>query len=89
MQFRDVDVTNENTGKVFADAKWGWSTLRTSLQYGERRYDEYQTPPIAGGVTDAFRMKDLANRDRTKGQVSWAIDVTQDGHGHAERRLPV
>jgi MtrB/PioB family decaheme-associated outer membrane protein len=75
--YRDAPVTNENTGKVFADAKWGWSTLRTSLQYGERRYNEYQTPPIAGGVTDAFRMRDLANRDRTKGQASWAIDVTK------------
>ena len=31
--YRDTDTTNENTGKVFADAKWGWSTLRTSFQY--------------------------------------------------------
>jgi MtrB/PioB family decaheme-associated outer membrane protein len=75
--YRDAPVTNESTGKVFADAKWGWSTLRTSLQFGERRYDDYQTPPVAGGVTDAFRMRDLANRDRTKGQFLWAIDVTR------------
>ena len=76
-EYRDAPVTNENTGKVFADAKWAWSTLRTSLQYGERRYNEYLTPPEAGGVTDAFRMRDLANRDRTKGQFSWAVDVTR------------
>ena len=31
--YRDTDTTNENTGKVFADAKWGWSILRMSLQY--------------------------------------------------------
>ncbi len=76
-QWRDAPVTNENMGKIFADSKWGFSTLRTSLQYGQRRFNEYQTPPIAGGVTDGFRMVDLANRDRTKGQASWNIDVTR------------
>jgi MtrB/PioB family decaheme-associated outer membrane protein len=75
---RDTWVTKENTGKIFADAKFGWSTLRTSLQYGERRYDQYRNPPIAGGTDPAARMRDLANRDRTKGQVSWAIDVTHE-----------
>lgn len=74
-EFRNVAVTNENTGKVFADAKWGWSTLRTSLQYGQRRYNDYVN--FDGANIDAFRMKDLANRDRTKGQASWAVDVTR------------
>lgn len=71
---RDVAVTNENTGKVFADAKWDWSTLRASLQFGERRYDQYIN--VVAANNDAYRMKDLANRDRTRGVVSWAIEAT-------------
>jgi MtrB/PioB family decaheme-associated outer membrane protein len=72
--FRNVAVTNENTGKIFADSTWGFSTLRASLQYGQRRYDDYIN--FDGANNDAFRMKDLANRDRTKGLVTWTVDVT-------------
>jgi MtrB/PioB family decaheme-associated outer membrane protein len=75
-QWRDAPVTNENSGKIFADAKWSWSTLRASLLYGERRYDSWSTEPIAGGVDPAFRMRDLANRNRTKFQASWAVQLT-------------
>ena len=32
----------------------------------------------AAKMRTAYRMKDLANRDRTKGQASWAIDVTHE-----------
>jgi len=74
-EFRNVAVTNENTGKVFADSKWGFSTLHASLQYGQRRYDQYIN--FDGANIDAYRMQDLANRDRTKGQVMWAVDVTR------------
>ncbi len=75
--YRDALITNESTGKIFADADWGWSVLRTSLQYGERRYDNYTEPSFAGGVNDTARMRDLANRDRFKAQGSWAVDVTR------------
>ncbi len=74
--YRNVAVTNENSGKIFADSKWGFSTFRASLQYGQRRYDDYIN--FDGANNDAFRMRDLANRDRTKGQVSWAVDVTDN-----------
>jgi hypothetical protein len=74
-QYRDAPTTNENSGKIFADSQWGWSTVRASFLYGERRYDYYNVPPVAGGVTDGFRQRDLANRDRYKGQFSWAIVV--------------
>jgi len=79
---RQVATTNENSGKVFLDSKWGgFSTLRASLQYGQRRYDNYVQLPttIQDPVVNdaAYRMKDLANRDRTKGMISWAVDVTK------------
>ena len=55
--------------------------LRASLQYGQRRYDNYVQLPLTiqdPVVNDAaYRYKDLANRDRTKGMVSWAVDVTK------------
>lgn len=76
---RQVNNTNENSGKIFLDSKWGFSTLRASLQYGQRRYDNYFQLPTTiqdPTVNDAgFRYKDLANRNRTKGVFMWAVDV--------------
>ena len=38
----DVDVANENSGKVYADWKpFSWATLRASGLYGVRRYENY------------------------------------------------
>ena len=70
----------------------GFSTLRASLLYGQRRNSGYSD--VADEINDtannaAFRMRDLANRDRTKGQISWAVDVTDMTDDHAERRLPL
>ena len=77
---RQVNDTNENSGKIFLDSKWGFSTLRASLLYGQRRYDNYfQLPDTIQNPTinaDGFRYKDLANRNRTKGVLMWAVDVT-------------
>jgi MtrB/PioB family decaheme-associated outer membrane protein len=78
-EFADVNVTNEHTVKAFADAKpWNWSTLRASIQYGERRYVGDYTTDLALNTANnvaPFRIKNLSNRDRTKGQISWAIDA--------------
>jgi len=77
--YRAVSTTSENSGKVFLDWKWGFSTLRASLLYGQRRnggYDDVGNSDSHTGNNAAYRMKDLANRDRTKGQISWAVDVT-------------
>jgi hypothetical protein len=44
----DVDVTNENSGKLYGDWKpFSWFTLRTSGSYGARTYDNYN---YAGNV---------------------------------------
>ncbi|HWJ20131.1 MAG TPA: MtrB/PioB family outer membrane beta-barrel protein, partial [Geobacterales bacterium] len=75
--FRNVATTTENGGKVFGDAKLGgFSMLRASLLYAQRRYDNYVN--FDGTNIDQYRMNDLANRDRTKGMVSWAVDVTHE-----------
>jgi len=80
---RQVQTTNENTIKGFLDSKWGFSSFKGSISYGERRFDDYidplptflQDPTIN---TVGFRMMDLANRNRWKGQFWWAVDVTRD-----------
>lgn len=72
--FRDANVTNENTGKVFADLKpLDGVQARASYQYGQRRYDTYDTGLFVltpGLFTDSFasnlRRFDLANRNRHK-----------------------
>ncbi len=38
----DVDVTNQNGGKLFADYKpFTWLTSRSSVEYSDRRYENY------------------------------------------------
>lgn len=76
--WREVDTTNEHTGKIFADARvGGFSTLRGNLQYGQRRFDHYTALEDDANIAQ-FRMNDIANRDRTKGQFSWEVDVTHE-----------
>jgi MtrB/PioB family decaheme-associated outer membrane protein len=69
-----VATTNEYAGKAFFDAKWGWSTLRSSVRFSERRLDgAYINPSDAAA---AFRNIDLQNRDSTIAKSSWDIVVT-------------
>lgn len=67
-------TTNENAVKGFFDANWGWSTLRTSVRYGQRRLDGDYIKVTNNDL--AFRSVDLQNRDSTVVKSSWAINVT-------------
>ena len=67
-------TTNENAGKAFFDAKWGWSTLRTSVRYSERRLDGTYINATDANAT--FRTIDLQNRNSTVVKSSWDINVT-------------
>jgi MtrB/PioB family decaheme-associated outer membrane protein len=76
--YTDTNPTNENIAKGFADAKWGWSTLRTSLQYGWRRFEvPYVGNTANNPASGAFKVLEYADRDRFQGMASWAIQVTQ------------
>jgi MtrB/PioB family decaheme-associated outer membrane protein len=80
----DVDVTNENSGKVHAD--WmptSWFDVRSSAYYASRRYENYDYykfvantqfdgDPTAGYST-AYRQLMIDNRDRFIAKV--AVDV--------------
>ena len=82
----DVNVTNENSGKVYVDWKpTSDITARASWLYSVRRYDTYDYLgfvgafqwPTAGNTrySTSYRQFYLDNRDRNKGQLSLAFDV--------------
>lgn len=72
--YSDVSATNEHSGKVFADAKWDWAMLRASLLYASRRYASPYINVTANN-SDAFRVKEYADRDRWQGKASLAVDL--------------
>lgn len=82
---RDVDVTNEHTGKVFADADlWFDTKARGSLSFSTRRYRNYDATTFVDdpglGFSEnltAMRKFDIANRDRLKGEFFLDIPVNQ------------
>jgi MtrB/PioB family decaheme-associated outer membrane protein len=84
----DVDTTNENSGKVFADWKpFSWVTARASWLYAQRRYDTYnylgfvgtnQWPNAGGNYSTAYRQFYLDNRDRNKARFSVSVDVLRN-----------
>ena len=83
--FRDANITNENTGKVFTDITVVRDVLlgRASYQYGERRYDVYDTALFVltpGLFADQFAQNllrfDLANRNRQKANVQFEFSAT-------------
>jgi MtrB/PioB family decaheme-associated outer membrane protein len=79
--FRDANITNENTGKVFIDLKpVDIVHARASYQFGERRYETYDTGLFVltpGLFADQFatnlRRFDVANRDRQKANAQVEI----------------
>jgi MtrB/PioB family decaheme-associated outer membrane protein len=83
-KFRDVDVTNENTGKVFIDfVPAEYVHARGSYLFAERRYETYDTAlfVLAPGLfADQFasnlRRFDVANRNRQKADVQVDIAPT-------------
>ncbi len=67
---RDVNVTNELSGRVFADAQlFEWSRMRASYVHSERRYDTYigVVESNVGSGYPTYRLFDMANRNRDKG----------------------
>ena len=80
---RSVDVTNENSVKVYADVNpWDWMRARASLLYGQRRYDNYneslfeEVPRgiLSEGQLVQMRKFDVADRNRTKSEAS--VEIT-------------
>jgi len=82
----DANVTNEWSGKLYANAKtWDVGTLRSSVEFDSRRYATYDYLDYVARVTylsateqvnsSLMRMFDMANRDRAKGSLLWQVDL--------------
>ncbi len=87
----DADVTNENSGKVYADWKpTSWFTVRSSGYYGNRRYENYnynafvssiQFPTVpgftatSGGWYYATSYRQLMIDNRQTWKANFAVDV--------------
>jgi MtrB/PioB family decaheme-associated outer membrane protein len=82
----DANVTNEWSGKLYANAKtWDIGTLRSSVEFDSRRYQTYDYLDYVAratyvGATETvnsslMRMFDMANRDRAKGSLLWQVDL--------------
>jgi MtrB/PioB family decaheme-associated outer membrane protein len=68
---RDVNVTDEHTGKLFADAKpVDWAQIRATYLHSERRYDSYTPITNPDAPYSTYRLFDMANRSRDKGTLS-------------------
>ena len=90
----DVNATNENSGKVYADWKpVSWAMLRASGFYGVRRYDTYDYQgnvgffqwTCPGATCDAselyatsYRQLMFSNRDTYKANLSADLSVIQN-----------
>ena len=83
--FRDSNITNENTGKIFFDTTpWDNVVARGSYLYGQRRYGTYDnflfvwTPGLfADSVASNVRRFDLSNRNRQKADLSVEFAVSR------------
>ena len=73
---RFTTITNEHTGRVFADARITDSALwRGSYSYSVRRYEGDYEIDVSTWLNS--RMFDLANRDRSKARTSLDLNVNQ------------
>jgi len=84
----DVNATNENSGKLFADWKpYSWFGLRSSVYYGNRRYDNYDYYGYVGDFQwngdfgaqylSSQRQLMIDNRETWKANVSSDIVVVR------------
>jgi MtrB/PioB family decaheme-associated outer membrane protein len=78
---RDVNVTNEHSGKLYLDGDvWDYGKLRSSVMYAVRRYRNYDAEHFVeipglqfSEVPPQVRKFDIANRNRIKAEAF--IDV--------------
>ena len=74
----EVDATNEGGAKAYVNlTPWSWLTARSSVQYSQRRYDQW-----LGASTDlaanAMRQFFVQNRDQTKANTIVEVQLTKD-----------
>jgi MtrB/PioB family decaheme-associated outer membrane protein len=83
----DADVTNEHSGKLFADWKPAtWFSTRSSISYARRRYEnydyyqfvantQYDGAAAANGYSTSYRQLMIDNRDRWRANLAADIEL--------------
>ena len=75
----EVDATNESGAKAFvAIAPWTFASLRTSLQYSQRRYNTYLAVTSNDVAAQAMRFFFVQNRNRTKAEGISEVALTKN-----------
>jgi MtrB/PioB family decaheme-associated outer membrane protein len=80
---QDVNVTNEHSGRIYADADlWGMATSRSSVLYAVRRYDNYDHVALVENIgiessenVVQMRKFNMANRDRWKADTFLDVPI--------------
>jgi hypothetical protein len=65
--------------KTFVNANpWAWSQMRATYVHSERRYDSYQGQVGGNEGAPNYRLFDMANRSRDKGNFYWDFYLPQN-----------
>ncbi len=78
----EVDATNEGGAKAFINmTPWSWLTGRASVQYAQRRYNQWLGCTSTDLAHNAMRQFFVQNRNQTKANAIFEIAAHQ-GHYH-------
>ena len=90
----EVDATNEGGAKAYINmTPWSWLTGRASVQYAQRRYNQWLGCTDSTDATCAMRQFFVQNRDQTKANAIFEVAAHQRYYhkpqwGHALDRIP-
>jgi MtrB/PioB family decaheme-associated outer membrane protein len=76
----EVNATNESGARAYINmTPWSWLTGRASVQYAQRRYDQWLGGTSATDFAqNAMRQFFVQNRDQTKASGIFEIQLTKD-----------
>ena len=75
----EVDATNEGGGKAYVNVTpWSWLTGRASVQYAERRYNQWLGCTVNTDAGCAMRQFFVQNRNQTKANAIVELQLTKD-----------
>ena len=75
----EVNATNEGGAKAYINVTpWSWLTGRASVQYSQRRYNQWLGCTDNTDATCAMRQFFVQNRDQTKANAIFEVALTKD-----------
>ena len=75
----EVDATNEGGAKAYVNmTPWSWLTGLASVQYSQRRYNQWLGCTVNTDATCAMRAFFVQNRNQTKANAIFEVALTKD-----------